>query len=102
MLINILDPSLNAELRHFRSDVGSNRLTSIPENAFSNMGSLTSLSLGNNQIADIGPKLFTNMTKLQSLYVADCQFISSHVFYCLFCVKVGRMSVGEHSCFSND
>jgi Leucine-rich repeat (LRR) protein len=102
MLLNILDPSLNAELGLFCSHMWNNRLTSIPENTFSIMSSLKFLYLGNNQIPDIGSKLFTNMTKLQSLYVADCQFISSHVYCCLFFVKVGRMSVVEHSCFSND
>jgi Leucine-rich repeat (LRR) protein len=86
MLLNILDPPLNADLLPFRSLLGYQSLTTIPENAFSDMGSLTYLNLAGNQIADIGSKLFTNMTKLQYLYVADCQFMSSHLlfFFCFF------------------
>jgi hypothetical protein len=51
------------------SKITNTNLTAIPDNTFSDMGSLTYFELAGNLITDIGPSAFTNMTRLATLYV---------------------------------
>lgn len=60
----------------------SNRIASLPQNIFQNLGELQTLRLNANKISDIGTLRFQNLAKLQLLYIHnnDLETLQSDAF----------------------
>lgn len=79
-------------------DLGDNKLSSLPLNAFTLLTKLRQITLGENQIENIPNGLFTNNIKLEKIYLYKnkIKFIGSSSFDGL--TKLNQVNLSDNSC----